>query len=359
MPLCLDSTYSTDSRAVRMKWLPAKHPAEFQENPGQCITIGLINNMPDGALTATEHQFVSLLDSASQGILVRLSFHTLPNIPRNEACTRHIEKFYSSAEKLWNRKLDGLIVTGREPLTPNLRDEPYWNCLTKVVDWAKDNTHSTIWSCLAAHAALLHLDGISRIRNNDKHCGVFACDRLSNHPLTANAPPSFKLPHSRWNGIPEEALSHCGYSVLTRAADAGVDTFVKQHKSLFVFFQGHPEYESDTLLLEYRRDVGRYLRGEATTYPRMPRGYFDHETMVALTALQNEALSRPRESLLAEVVAALEESRTENTWRSTAASIYRNWLEYLCAQKQTRLKDTPLSRQPSQDQSWAQPPLSF
>lgn len=359
MPVCLDSNYSIDSRAVRTKLLRAQPPAEFLRRPGKCITIGLMNNMPDGALDATEHQFLSLLELASEDILVRLSFHALPNVPRNEWGARHISKFYSSADNLWGKKLDGLIITGREPLTSNLRDEPYWQSLTNVIEWAKDNTHSTIWSCLAAHAALLHMDGIGRIRSSEKHCGVFACDRLSDHPLTANAPPSFKLPHSRWNGIPEEALSHCGYSVLTRAADAGVDTFVKQHKSLFVFFQGHPEYESDTLLLEYRRDVGRYLRGEATTYPRMPRGYFDHETMVALTALQNEALSRPRQSLMAEVVAALEESRSENTWRSTAASIYRNWLEYLCAQKQLRLKDTPLSRQPSQDQSWAQPPLSF
>ena len=55
--------------------------------------------------------------------------------------------------------------------------------------------------------------------------------------------------------------------MLTRTADAGVDTFIKQQKSLFVFFQGHPEYESDTLLREYRRDVGRYIKGETATYP--------------------------------------------------------------------------------------------
>ncbi len=326
-----------------MKLLRAKPPAEFLQRPSKCITIGLINNMPDGALDATEHQFLSLLESASEDILVRLSFHALPNVPRNELGARHVRKFYSSAENLWGRKLDGLIVTGREPLTPNLRDEPYWESLAKVIEWAKDNTHSTVWSCLAAHAALLHLDGIGRVRSNKKHCGVFACERLSNHPLTADAPPCFQLPHSRWNGIPEDALTRCGYSVLTRAADAGVDTFVKQHKSLFVFFQGHPEYESDTLLLEYRRDIGRYLRGETTTYPLMPRSYFDHETVIALTALQNEAMSQPRESLLAEVSAVLGKPRIENTWHWTAASIYRNWLEYICSQKELRLKGSKLA----------------
>ena len=43
--------------------------------------------------------------------------------------------------------------------------------------------------------------------------------------------------------------------------------FVKQTRSLFIFFQGHPEYEETTLLREYRRDVGRFLRGQQPHYP--------------------------------------------------------------------------------------------
>ena len=81
-----------------------------------------------------------------------------------------------------------------------------------------------------------------------------------------------------------------GYSVLTRIAGVGVDTFVKEENSLFVFFQGHPEYDSDTLLREYRRDVGRYLNHEATTYPSIPRGYFDSSTEGVLTALRDKAM---------------------------------------------------------------------
>jgi homoserine O-succinyltransferase/O-acetyltransferase len=359
MPVCLDSNYLSCSRAVHTKLLRDKLPTEFHERSSKSITIGLINNMPDGALDATELQFLSLLDSASEGILIRLSFHALPDVPRNELGARHVRNFYSSVENLWGTKLDGLIVTGREPLTPNLRDEPYWENFTEVLEWAKENTYSTVWSCLAAHAALLHMDGIGRIKSNYKHCGVFECDRLSDHPLMTDTPSCFKLPHSRWNGIPEDALTNCGYSVLTRAADAGVDTFVKQHKSFFVFFQGHPEYESNTLLLEYRRDVGRFFRGETNTYPSMPRGYFDQKTVNALTALQNEAMSRSREDLPEKVSNALGESRIENTWHSTAACIYRNWLEYICTQKQLRLKGRPLSCQHPRDPTWPNSPLSF
>ena len=81
--------------------------------------------------------------------------------------------------------------------------------------------------------------------------------------------------------------------VLARTADAGVDTFVKEGKSLFVFFQGHPEYDADTLLREYRRDVERYLRHETSVHPSIPRGYFDHTTERALAALREKAMSGP------------------------------------------------------------------
>ena len=47
-----------------------------------------------------------------------------------------------------------------------------------------------------------------------------------------------------------------------------MDLFVKKkEKSLFVHFQGHPEYGAQTLLKEYRRDIKRFLRGERETYP--------------------------------------------------------------------------------------------
>ena len=306
------------------------------ERPSKSITIGLVNNMSDGALEATERQFLSLLNSASDGLSIQLSLYSLPNIPRNEFGASHVIRHYSSVEDLWNTQLDGLIVTGREPLTPNLEDEAYWKSFTKVLDWARENTYSTIWSCLAAHAATQYLDGISRIRNGNKRCGVFECARLSDHPLIADTPSSFMLPHSRWNGLPEDELMRCGYRVLTRSADAGVDTFIKHCRSMFVFFQGHPEYEYNTLLLEYRRDVTRYLKGETNVHPLIPRGYFDSDTVAALTVLQEEAISSRREDLVIELSGILENINIESTWHATAVRIFGNWLRYICAQKKRR-----------------------
>src|SRR5258708_1071627 len=104
-------------------------------------------------------------------------------------------------------------------------------------------------------------------------CGrrSIACPK-SPGPRSGGGAGGREMPDSGWNDIPEDALRACGYRVLMRSEDAGVDTFVKQRQSLFVFLQGHPEYEAVTLLLEYRRDVARYLRSERDTYPPMPQG---------------------------------------------------------------------------------------
>src|SRR5439155_21806844 len=319
--------------------LYGKSRIEFRESDPRCIDIGLINNMPDAALKATERQFLSLLRAAADRVIVRLTLYALPEVPRTKFGGRHVAgRFYSRIEDLWGSHLDGLIVTGTEPRASNLKDEPYWGTLTRVLEWAEENTYSTICSCLAAHAALLYLDGIGRQSLGDKRFGVFECARVSEHQLTAGGPSRVRMPHSRWNEIPEDALVGAGYRILTRSKDAGVDTFVKLRKSLFVFFQGHPEYEAHSLLLEYRRDIGRFLRGERDTYPPLPQGYFDKDTVTALAALRERALSDRREELLADFPTAQAAGKVSNTWLSAARRLYRNWLSYISAQKAQRLK---------------------
>jgi homoserine O-succinyltransferase len=300
----------------------------------RCITIGLVNNMSDEALRTTERQFFSLLNAASEGVPVRLLLYTLPGIARGEAMGRHIRGLYSNIDDLWDGQLDGLIVTGREPLAARLVDEPYWESFTRLLAWARENAHATIWSCLAAHAAILHMDGIERVKREAKLFGIFDCAQASQHALTAHTPASIRLPHSRWNGIPEAVLTDCGYKVLTRGTEAGVDTFFKQEKKLFLFFQGHPEYSSDTLLREYRRDLGRYFRGESDQYPGMPAHYFDAATTRSLSAFEAEAMVTRDPSMLTAIGAELEKSVIANTWDLSATAIYKNWLQYLRTEKE-------------------------
>jgi homoserine O-succinyltransferase/O-acetyltransferase len=304
------------------------------------LEIALVVNMPDPALEATERQFRTLVEEAAEGSPVRLRLYALPDVPRGEEARARISRSYSDISDLWKRPVDGLIVTGTEPQKPELSEEPYWESLTRLVDWADRNSRSTVWSCLAAHAAVQHLDGIRRRRLDDKRFGVFECAQAGEHTLIEGAGPGVRMPHSRWNDLPEDELSACGYRVLTKSDEAGVDAFVREQNSLFVFFQGHPEYETISLLLEYRRDIRRFLRGERETFPAYPRGYFDDETLDALAGLRRRALADRRESLIEDFPTSVFAARLTNDWRPAAVRMYRNWLQYISARKGQALATT-------------------
>jgi homoserine O-succinyltransferase len=305
-----------------------RHPAG-----SEWIEIGLLNNMPEAALEATEQQFLELLEAAAGDSWVHLRFFSLPGVPRSERGRSYLSQSYGDVGDIRKAELDGLIVTGAEPKAARLADEPYWPAFKQLVDWASHNTISTIWSCLAAHAAVLHLDQIERVPLSEKCIGVFDCDKLADHPLTLNLPSRAAVPHARWNTLCEDALVAAGYQVLTRSPSAGVDAFMRQQKSLFLFFQGHPEYGTLSLLNEFRRDVGRFLKGERDRYPAMPQHYFDTPTQAALAAFRGRAEQQPREELLVEFPVPADPGVNAN-WQPFAVTVYRNWLSALSAQKQ-------------------------
>lgn len=331
MPVVDSNRYSC-SGLGSADWPRRKPLSEHPQKAGESLAIGLINNMPHSAFAATERQFISILDRASEDIPIHLSFYSLVGAPARAGGADEVH-YYSNIDELWETNLDGLIVTGKEPITANLQDEPCWETLTRVLEWARENTSSTVWSCLAAHAAVLYLDGIRRHKNEQKQFGVFECHRVSTHQLLSDGPQTFQIPHSRWNSLSEEDLVSRGYSILTHIEGLGVDTFVKEENSLFVFFQGHPEYDSDTLLREYRRDVTRYLNHESANHPFIPAGYFDSSMQRALTALRDEAVSTRNPEILASLCSILEKAIVRDTWKPTTACLYRNWIDYIYARK--------------------------
>lgn len=309
--------------------------------PPDRLTIGLVNNMPDGAVASTERQVFDLLRAASDGLPIELRLYALPTVARSEQAWKYIRRSYFGVDLLCEETLDGLIVTGAEPRAPQLTEEPYWSDLRQVIEWAKSGVSSAIWSCLAVHAAVKHLDGIERIRLAGKCFGVFEQTRtMANHPLLAGTPQKLMIPHSRWNEIPEESLRFHGYEVLTRSSESGVDTFAKCHgRSLFVFLQGHPEYDALSLLGEYRRDVGRFLRGENDQYPEWPRNYFNKPIEQILLGFRELSMRERRGDLLSSFPVNRAAEAVENTWRTGAVQLYRNWLSYLWANRSNRTRD--------------------
>jgi homoserine O-succinyltransferase/O-acetyltransferase len=334
MPLIIDEGRTPPHWAAKLRPQHAELPSRGDDNV-ESIRLALINNMPDAALEDTEAQFFQLLDAAAGPIPVSLELYSLPKLPRSDRAQDHLRNYYFEFDDLWNKRFDGVIVTGTEPRQPNLRDEPYWPALVDVMDWAEHNTASTVLSCLAAHAGVLYSDGIERHRLNEKRFGVFAHKKVCEHPLTQGTEALIQTCHSRWNELPEDALTSCGYTVLTRSLEAGVDLFVKRKgRSLFVHFQGHPEYEAQTLLKEFRRDIKRYLKRERETYPAAPYNYLDASASNLLAEFRERVGSNRLEDLIAQFPDGVA-GTLQNKWQLSAACIYRNWLRYLSSKSLT------------------------
>jgi len=242
-------------------------------DPGKpsALSVVLVNAMSDAALAATERRFSRLLQSAFPGRVIDLRCVTLPEIPRGEMAVARIARFYTSAEEVAAAPPDAVIFSGAEPVAEQLRDEVFWPSLTKMFDWVREQDVPAIFSCLAAHAAVLHYSGVQRRRLPNKMFGMFTQVLATPHPLLRGTPERFQVAHSRWNELAAADLAASGYSVLTHGPHSGVDMFVPQYGAPHLFLQGHPEYEETALDLEYRRDLRRYSTGESKHPPAPPK----------------------------------------------------------------------------------------
>lgn len=289
--------------------------------------IGLLNMMPDAALEATERQFFRLVGAANPIVQFHLHPFSLPGIPRGAEARAHIEAFYERFENIRSMGLDGLIISGANVTHPHLQFEPFWEPLTEVFAWAFENVASTLCSCLATHALIQAVHGIERSPLGFKRWGVYA-HRVTEarHPLVANINTRFDVPHSRYNAIYRHDMERVGLKVLVDSDAAGVHLAVSEDLLRVVFFQGHPEYDTISLLKEYKREIRRFLAGERSDYPPLPEHYFSAEVSERLIGLRLrheagqglEADLGLDERALAAVL--------DNTWRDTAKAVFNNWL---------------------------------
>lgn len=292
------------------------------------IKIGLVNNMPDSAFGATERQFVRLVKEVTPGPVDIQLFH-IPGVPRGEAAQIQLHKRYRTIHEMFDLEVDALIVTGNEPRATRLDEEPYWRELTKMIDWASETTVTSVWSCLAAHAAVLHLDGIERRRLQEKVSGVLTCSVAE--PTRSGLPATLSVCHSRMNGLSRRELIGNGYEIVSEAPGGQVDSFTKTLGSRFLFLQGHPEYDADSLMREYRRDVGRYLDGTRELYPEMPQGYFDSVTIVRMENYRNMAERNRDIRLFSSFPTAALRSALEARLADSAKAVFGNWLSAFAA----------------------------
>lgn len=276
------------------------------------LVIGLVNNMGSNGMGAALEQFsAGLTESGHPFSLRHLTLKNREDAPEN--CTP-IDGFPDA-------EIDALIVTGMEPRAADLRDEWIFPRLAALHDWCELHTVPVIWSCLSAHAAVLHSDDIRRQRMDTKLSGVFSCTRAAAyHPLLKSMPKHWECPHSRYNGLPEDALVDNGYFVLSRAGRAGVDIFTRRDGTPFFYFQGHPEYKPDTLLREYIRDARRFAAGESAIRPAVPSCYLDADSEQSLAALcaGNETDTGGQAGIIKGAIRA--------NWQKTRRQLFSNWM---------------------------------
>ncbi len=297
------------------------------------MRIGLINNMPDSAVVRTEQQFAELLRSSADGVRVEVVLYSLPAIVRRGAVRDRIQAGYEPIDSLWTSALDAIVVTGAEPRERDLRHEVFWDALAGLIDWIDDRRIPAMFSCLAAHAAVLHADGVPRASLADKCFGVFEEDVAVGHELMEGMSPRMWLPHSRWNQVGETELRNAGYQILTRSDEAGVGYFARERNGLWLLCQGHPEYDAANLLREYRRDVLRFLRQERSAYPDLPRSYLGDDQTHLLDHFRQTALAHGDPAIMKAFPWISDDPPFWEAWRSSASGVFGNWLRHAAAAK--------------------------
>ena len=239
------------------------------------LHIGFLNMMPDAALEATERQFLRLVGSSNQIAQFFVYLFTIPGLERSAETQAYIDKYYRSFEDLKKEGLDALIITGANVANPTLEQEPFWSPLQEVIDWATENVTSVLCSCLATHAIVKALHRIDRKPLSNKRWGVYTHRIESNHPLLRDINTRFDVPHSRNNDVSRAQLEEAGFTILVDSPDGGVHMAVSPDQFRIVYLQGHPEYDVNSLLKEYKREVLRYINGDRKDYPPHPDNYFN------------------------------------------------------------------------------------
>jgi homoserine O-succinyltransferase len=292
------------------------------------LHIGLLNMMPDAALAATERQFFRLINESNQIAQFYVHPFTLDELPRSPQGRAHVERYYEPFARIREDGLDALIVTGANVTHPDLSQEPFWEPLIQVIDWAAENVTSTLCSCLATHAVLQFRYGQKRYPLPAKRWGVYPHRVVARtHALVNDVNTHFDVPHSRFNEIGRHQFDAAGLHVLVESEGAGVHMAVSEDGFRIVFFQGHPEYDTVSLLKEYKREVNRFAAGQRPDYPPFPENY--------IGVRDRAILEEHRDRVLAALdsggeVPELPEARIaadlDNTWHDTAEGVLGNWI---------------------------------
>ena len=256
------------------------------------LKLLILNLMPTKIVT--EIQLLRKLSNTPLQIEVEF-LRTLSHDAKNTDA-EHLEAFYTSFESVRDRRFDGMIITGAPVEQLDFFDVDYWPELCEIMDWTRTNVHSTLHICWGAQAGLFHHYGVKKYDLPKKLSGVYL------HTMEKPLSPFFRgfndeffVPHSRYTEVRREDIEAVPeLELMSTSKQAGVFA-VKSVDNRRIFITGHPEYDADTLALEYKRDLDKGIN------PSVPENYF----------IDDDPSKPPRV-----------------TWRSHAQLLYNNWLNY-------------------------------
>ncbi|MCH5294920.1 MAG: homoserine O-succinyltransferase [Treponema sp.] len=256
------------------------------------LEIAIINLMP--TKEATELQLLRLL--ANTPLQINVSLVQMEGHVSTHTNQDHLERFYITSDEVFDKKFDGMIITGAPVEQLPFEQVDYWTELCRIMDYARKNVFCTLYICWGAMAGLYHLHGIDKVLLGEKISGVYYSKLIApTEPLLRGFDDYFPVPTSRYTKIrTQDILANENLTLLATSAVTGM-TIAKSRDNRSIFMTGHLEYDADTLAKEYRRDMDKGLE------PAMPENYFTDDNPI------NPVYSK---------------------WRSTAHLFYSNWLNY-------------------------------
>lgn len=328
MPLVAHNTLPSFDR-LKDEGIKVLTPVTAQHQDIRELHIGLLNMMPDAALSATERQFFRLIGESNPIAQFYVHPFTLDEIPRSDNAQAYLDQYYESFSDIKAMGLDALIITGANVSGPDLSTQPFWQPLIEVIDWAWDNVTSTLCSCLATHAVMEFRYGQKRSPQSQKTWGVFGHHIIDKqHPLINDINTRFDVPHSRWNVISKQQFASQHLKILVESDSGFVHLATSPDGFRHVLFQGHPEYDTISLLKEYKREVQLYNQGKVTHYPPFPEHYLGLFEKAILREYRY-LCAQPEQTLqhrLPDFPEALIRDNIDLTWHDTAVEVIGNWM---------------------------------
>lgn len=256
------------------------------------LDVLILNLMPTKIVTETQ----LLRKLSNTPLQVNVEFLQTASYKPQHVDSNHLESFYTTFDKVKDRKFDGMIITGAPLDYVKFEDVAYWDEICHIMEWGKTHVHCTFHLCWGAFAALYYFYGLERYDMEEKLSGVYAHRILKKQsPLFRGFDDIFYAPQSRAMGISEDKIASVSELELMAVSDEAGVTIVKTTDSRHFFVTCHTEYDADTLSLEYFRDLERGMN------PKVPVNYFP----------DNDPSKPP-------IV----------TWRSAGQLLFSNWLNY-------------------------------